>query len=102
MRKERIGGSCLMLIGIFIILLITLEISGPSLAPGWPTYPARLLDKFKLGLILGILFVISRYILLGILKIAHPDFRDWIREEAHRLGIVPDKRYFLEKVGLTQ
>jgi len=38
----------------------------------------------------------------ALIKIAHPDFRDWIREEAHRLGIVPDKRYFLEKVGLTQ
>lgn len=75
MRKELIWGSCLMLLGIFIILLITLEISGPSIAPGWPTYPARLLDKFKLGLILGVLFVISRYILLGILKITHPDFR---------------------------
>lgn len=75
MRKELIWGSSLMLLGIFIILLITLEISAPSIVPGWRTYPAGLIDKFKLGLILGALFVISRYILLGILKIAHPDFR---------------------------
>jgi acyl-CoA hydrolase len=25
----------------------------------------------------------------ALIRIAHPDFRDWIREEAHRLGIVP-------------
>ncbi len=25
----------------------------------------------------------------ALVKIAHPDFRDWLREEAHRLGIVP-------------
>ena len=29
----------------------------------------------------------------ALIKIAHPDFRESIREEAHRLGIVPDKRY---------
>jgi len=26
-------------------------------------------------------------------RIAHPDFRDWIREESHRLGIVPNTLY---------
>jgi len=26
-------------------------------------------------------------------KIAHPDFRDWIRDEAHRLGIVPKNQF---------
>jgi acyl-CoA hydrolase len=25
----------------------------------------------------------------ALIKIAHPDFREWLREEAHRLGIVP-------------
>jgi acyl-CoA hydrolase len=25
----------------------------------------------------------------ALIKIAHPDFREWIRDEAHRLGIVP-------------
>jgi len=29
----------------------------------------------------------------ALIRIAHPDFRESIREEAHRLGIVPDKRY---------
>ena len=30
----------------------------------------------------------------ALIKIAHPDFRESIREEAHRLGIVPDKQFF--------
>lgn len=30
----------------------------------------------------------------ALIKIAHPAFRDSIREEAHRLGIVPDKKYY--------
>jgi acyl-CoA hydrolase len=30
----------------------------------------------------------------ALIRIAHPDFRESIREESHRLGIVPDKRYF--------
>ena len=30
----------------------------------------------------------------ALINIAHPDFRDSIREESHRLGIVPDKQFF--------
>jgi acyl-CoA hydrolase len=30
----------------------------------------------------------------ALIKIAHPAFRDSIREDSHRLGIVPDKRFF--------
>ena len=30
----------------------------------------------------------------ALIKIAHPDFRESIREECHRLGIVPDKQYY--------
>ncbi len=30
----------------------------------------------------------------ALINIAHPDFRESIREESHRLGIVPDKRFF--------
>ncbi|MCD4752105.1 MAG: butyryl-CoA:acetate CoA-transferase, partial [Anaerolineaceae bacterium] len=29
----------------------------------------------------------------ALIKIAHPNFRDWIREEAHRLGIVPKLQF---------
>ena len=34
----------------------------------------------------------------ALVKIAHPDFRDWLREEAHRLGIVP--RLMVQGVNL--
>ncbi len=30
----------------------------------------------------------------ALIRIAHPDFRESIREECHRLGIVPDKQFF--------
>jgi len=30
----------------------------------------------------------------ALINIAHPDFRETIREDCHRLGIVPDKQYF--------
>jgi acyl-CoA hydrolase len=30
----------------------------------------------------------------ALIRISHPDFRESIREESHRLGIVPDKRFF--------
>ena len=29
----------------------------------------------------------------ALIRIAHPDFKDWIREEAHRLGIVPKMHF---------
>lgn len=75
MYKELIWNGTLLSLGIFLILLMTLEISAPSIVPGWRTYPAGLIDKLKLGLLLGIFFIVSRYILLGILNISHPDFR---------------------------
>jgi len=30
----------------------------------------------------------------ALIRVAHPDFRESIREESHRLGIVPDKQFF--------
>ena len=76
----------------------------PTLAPGaGVTVPSQDVDtivtEYGIAELRG-LSVKKR--MEALIKIAHPDFRDWIREEAHRLGIVPDKRYFLEKVGLTQ
>ncbi len=75
MYKELIWNGALLSLGIFLILLMTMEISGTSIVPGWRSYPAGLIDKLKLGLLLGIFFIASRYILLGILNISHPDFR---------------------------
>jgi acyl-CoA hydrolase len=28
-----------------------------------------------------------------LIEVAHPDFREWIEEEAHRLGIVPKANF---------
>ena len=76
----------------------------PTLAPGaGVTVPSQDVDTIVTEYGIAELRGLSvRKRMEALIKIAHPDFRDWIREEAHRLGIVPDKRFFLEKVGLTQ
>ncbi|HMN13459.1 MAG TPA: acetyl-CoA hydrolase/transferase C-terminal domain-containing protein [Bellilinea sp.] len=69
----------------------------PTLAPGSQvTVPSQDVDtivtEYGVAQLRG-LSVKNR--MEALIKIAHPDFRDMIREEAHRLGIVPDKRYFV-------
>lgn len=101
MYKELIWNGTLLSLGIFLILLMTLEISAPSIVPGWRTYPAGLIDKLKLGLLLGIFFIVSRYILLGILNISHPDFRLSILLLSYLLPIlliVLAWHYYMDKV----
>lgn len=68
----------------------------PTLAPGSQvTVPSQDVDtivtEFGIAELRG-LSVKRR--MEALINIAHPDFRDMIREEAHRLEIVPDKRYF--------
>lgn len=68
----------------------------PTLAPGaGVTIPSQDVDtivtEFGKAELRG-LSVKNR--MEALIKIAHPDFRDSIREECHRLGIVPDKRYY--------
>lgn len=75
MRKELIWNTGLLLAGIFLILFITLNITPPSIIPGWREFPFNLAQRLILGLILGLVFVVSRYINLGILAIPHKDFR---------------------------
>lgn len=67
----------------------------PTLAPGsGVTVPSQDVDtivtEYGVASLKG-LSVKKR--MEALIKIAHPDFRESIREEAHRLGIVPDKRY---------
>jgi len=67
----------------------------PTLAPGsGVTVPSQDVDtivtEYGVATLKG-LSVKNR--MEALIKIAHPDFRESIREEAHRLGIVPDKRY---------
>jgi hypothetical protein len=75
MRKELIWNTGLLLAGIFLILFITLNITPPSIIPGWREFPFNLGQKLFLGLFLGLIFVVSRYINLGILAIPHKEFR---------------------------
>ncbi|OQB06905.1 MAG: Succinyl-CoA:coenzyme A transferase [Deltaproteobacteria bacterium ADurb.Bin207] len=68
----------------------------PTLAPGsGVTVPSQDVDtivtEFGSAELRG-LSVRNR--MEALIRIAHPDFRESIREESHRLGIVPDKRYF--------
>lgn len=67
----------------------------PTLAPGsGVTVPSQDVDtivtEYGVASLKG-LSVKNR--MEALVRIAHPDFRESIREEAHRLGIVPDKRY---------
>ncbi len=63
----------------------------PTLAPGaGVTVPSQDVDtiitEYGIAELRG-LSVKDR--MEALIKIAHPNFRDWIRDEAHRLGIVP-------------
>ncbi len=68
----------------------------PTLAPGsGVTVPSQDVDTIITEF--GIAELRGRCVrdrLEALVKIAHPNFRDWIREEAHSLGIVPDKKFF--------
>ena len=67
----------------------------PTLAPGaGVTVPSQDVDTIITEY--GIAELRGRCVkdrMESLIKIAHPDFRDWIRDEAHRLGIVPKMRY---------
>lgn len=67
----------------------------PTLAPGsGVTVPSQDVDTLVTEY--GVAELRGRCVrdrMEALIKIAHPNFQDWIREEAHRLGIVPDKRF---------
>ena len=67
----------------------------PTLAPGsGVTVPSQDVDtiitEYGVASLRG-LSVKER--MEALIKIAHPNFKDWIREEAHRLGIVPKVQF---------
>ena len=68
----------------------------PTLAPGsGVTVPSQDVDTIVTEYGAAELRGLSvRNRMEALIKIAHPVFRESIREEAHRLGIVPDKRFF--------
>ena len=67
----------------------------PTLAPGsGVTVPSQDVDTIVTEY--GVAELRGRSVLErldALVAVAHPDFREWIREESHRLGIVPDKRF---------
>ena len=67
----------------------------PTLAPGaGVTVPSQDVDTIITEY--GVAELRGRCIkdrMKALVNIAHPNFRDWIREEAHRLGIVPNTQF---------
>ena len=79
MRKEIIWNSSLLIFGIFLVLAFTINMMNWSAIPGghsdslFPPY--GFWNKIKLGLIVGVILIIFRYLNLGILSIANKDLR---------------------------
>jgi len=69
----------------------------PTLAPGaGVTVPSQDVDTIITEF--GVAELRGRSVhdrMEALIKIAHPNFRDWIRDEADRLGIVPKARFFV-------
>jgi acyl-CoA hydrolase len=67
----------------------------PTLAPGAAvTVPSQDVDTIITEY--GVAELRGRCVkdrMAALIRVAHPDFRDWIREEAHQLGIVPKTHY---------
>lgn len=79
MTKEIIWNSSLLIFGIFLVLAFTINMMNSSVIPGWHSNslfpPIGFWNKIKLGLILGVILIIFRYINLGILSITNKDLR---------------------------
>ena len=67
----------------------------PTLAPGaGVTVPSQDVDTIITEF--GVAELRGRSVkdrMEALIKVAHPNFRDWIRDEAHRLGIVPKNQF---------
>ncbi|MBG0785333.1 MAG: acetyl-CoA hydrolase/transferase family protein [Anaerolineaceae bacterium] len=67
----------------------------PTLAPGaGVTVPSQDVDTIITEF--GVAELRGRSVkdrMEALIKVAHPNFRDWIRDEAHRLGIVPKSQF---------
>ena len=82
MTKEIIWNSSLLIFGIFLVLVFTMNTiitSNLYVTPGWHSDsllpPFGFWNKIKLGLIVGGILIIFRYLNLGILSIANKDLR---------------------------
>lgn len=79
MAKEIIWNSSLLIFGIFLVLAFTINMMNSSVIPGWHSTslfpPIGFWNKIKLGLIVGLILIIFRYLNIGILSIANTDLR---------------------------
>ena len=79
MTKEIIWNSSLLIFGIFLVLVFTVNTMTSSIAPGWQSNSLLptigFWSKIKLGLIAGVVLIIFRYLNLGILSIVNKDLR---------------------------
>ena len=79
MTKEIIWNSSLLIFGIFLVLAFTVNTMNSAVIPGWHSnslFPLMgFWNKVKLGLIVGVVLIVFRYLNLGILSIVNKDLR---------------------------
>lgn len=79
MTKEIIWNLSILIFGIFLILVFTINMINSPIIPGWhsnslfPSFGVG--SKIKLGLIVGVLLIVFRYLNLGILSIQNKDLK---------------------------
>lgn len=79
MTKEIIWNLSLLIFGIFLVLAFTINFQVPRVIPGWHSNslfpPFGFESKIKLGIALGVILILFRYVNIGILSIANKDLR---------------------------
>lgn len=68
-----------MILGLFLVMVFTLNLRTPIISWGWNLnslmFSMGIGNKIRLGLIIGLILIIFRYINLGILSISNKDLR---------------------------
>jgi hypothetical protein len=75
MKKALIWNAALIVLGIFIVLLLEADPNFGGIIPGWSASYLNLWMQFGVGCILGLFFILMRYLSLGIMSIANTDLR---------------------------
>jgi hypothetical protein len=75
MKKNLIWSTALIILGIFIILLLEADPNTGGFIPGWLANQLSLWQQVGLGCLLGLFFILLRYLSLGIMAIANADLR---------------------------
>ncbi len=75
MRKNLIWNAALIVLGIFIVLLLEADPNLGGIIPGLLAGFQNLWMQIGVGCLLGLFFILMRYLSLGILSIANTDLR---------------------------